>query len=82
MLNEHEMMEQLRAAIVAAGSQKAFADTHKFSQQYISDVLSGRRGVGAKILRAIGLEQVVSYRPLSVATNVAEGPHDTPNSAS
>lgn len=62
MLNEQDMMERLRAAIAAAGSQKTFADTHKLSQQYISDVLSGRRGVGKKLLDALGLERVVSYR--------------------
>lgn len=62
MLNEQDMMERLRAAIQAAGSQKAFADAHKVSQQYVSDVLNGRRGVGKKILDALALEQVVSYR--------------------
>lgn len=82
MLNEQDMMERLRAVIQTAGSQKAFAVTHKLSQQYISDVLSGRRGVGPRILRAIGLEQVVLYRPLNVATNVADDPKNTHNSAS
>lgn len=62
MLNEQDMMERLRAAIRAAGTQKAFADTHKLSQQYVSDVLNGRRGASKKILDALALEQVVSYR--------------------
>jgi DNA-binding transcriptional regulator YdaS (Cro superfamily) len=62
MLNEQEMMERLRAAIQVAGSQKAFAKAHGVSQQYISDVLMGRRGAGEKLLDALGLERVVSYR--------------------
>lgn len=62
MLSEHEVIVRLRAAIQAAGSQKAFAQQHRISQQYISDVLAGRRKPGQKILDALGIEQVVSYR--------------------
>ena len=32
------------------------------SQQYVNDVLKGRREPGESILKALGLERVVSYR--------------------
>jgi hypothetical protein len=62
MLSEYEVIVRLRAAIQAAGSQIAFAQQHHISQQYISDVLSNRRKPGQKILDALGVEQVVTYR--------------------
>jgi hypothetical protein len=62
MFTEDEIMEQLRGAIAAAGSQRAFADQHQIALQYINDVLRGRRKPGQKILDALGIERVVSYR--------------------
>lgn len=62
MLTEHDIMERLRAAITAAGSQRSFADQHKISLQYVNDVLRGRREPGQKILDALGIERVVNYR--------------------
>jgi hypothetical protein len=52
----------LQTAIHAAGSQKAFAQQHAISEQYITDVLHGRREPGQKILDALGYEKVVLYR--------------------
>lgn len=52
----------LDIAIVAAGSQKAFAKEAAISEQYLSDVLNGRRDIGDKLLKWFGLERVISYR--------------------
>lgn len=62
MLTEQEVVARLRAAIDTAGSQAAFARRHGISNQYVSDALRGRRELGQKILEAIGVERVVSYR--------------------
>lgn len=62
MLSEQDILERLRAAIRAAGSQQAFSREHGISAQYINDVVRGRREPGHKILEALGAERVVSYR--------------------
>lgn len=48
--------------MVSRATQKAVADQLGFSQQYLSDVLHGRKEPGAKILDALGLERVITYR--------------------
>ena len=55
-------MARLQAAIAAAGSQQAFARLHGISAQYVNDVVSERRPMGEKILNALGVEKVVTYR--------------------
>ena len=62
MLTEQDVIARLQAAIAAAGSQTAFAQQHGMSDQYVSDAVRGRREIGRKILDALGLERVVSYR--------------------
>lgn len=61
-MNEQDIREHLRIAVLTAGSQKAFAARHGISPAYINDVLQGRREPGEKILAAIGFERVVTYR--------------------
>ena len=43
-------------------SQRALADELGVTEGYISHVLEGRRAVGPKLLTALGLERVVTYR--------------------
>ena len=49
------------------GNQSQWAKEHDVSPAYVSDVLAGRRDPGKKILDALGLERVVTYRPSSKA---------------
>lgn len=49
-------------------SQKAVAVELGVSQQYLSDVLCGRKEPGDSILAPMGLERVVSYRKRSRAS--------------
>lgn len=44
-----------------AGSQKEWCRAHGISEQYVSDVLKGRRDVGNKVLEALGYRKVVIY---------------------
>lgn len=62
MLTEQDVMDRLRAAVTAAGSQKAYAEQIGVSQSYLSDVLIGNRAPGEKILTALDLEAVVMYQ--------------------
>lgn len=62
MLTERDVLDRLRAAVVAAGSQKAYADYIGVSQTYLSDVLTGNRAPGEKILTALNLKAVIMYQ--------------------
>jgi hypothetical protein len=62
MLTEREVMERLRAAVTSAGGQRRFAAAHGFTPAYVHDVLHGKRGLAQRILDALGIERVVSYR--------------------
>lgn len=62
MLTAHDVITRLRDAIAREGSQKAFAQAHHISEQYLSDVLRGRREPGQKILDALGVERIIRYR--------------------
>lgn len=44
------------------GGVTKWADAHKVSAQYVSDVLHGRRTPGKKILDALSLEKIVTFR--------------------
>ena len=61
-MNEQDVIARLREAIAAAGSQRAYAQAHNISEQYLSDVVRGRREPGQKILDALGIERVITYQ--------------------
>ena len=56
-----QLYADLRSAVHAAGDQKAFADLHGISPQYVSDVLNARKDPGPAILRALGLRKITAY---------------------
>src|SRR5262249_37260781 len=60
-LNLTDVINLLAAACEECGSQKAFADTHNISAQYVSDVMKRKREPGDAILRALGLRKVAMY---------------------
>ena len=43
------------------GSQRAFAEMHDVSAQYVTDVLRKHREPGERILDALGLQKVIVY---------------------
>lgn len=47
----------LKEACKEAGSQKAFAKKIGISEQYLSDVIKGRRDIGASIARGLDLRE-------------------------
>ena len=57
-----DVRDLLRRAISITGEQKAWADANHISQAYVSDVLARGREPGKKILNALGLERVTTYR--------------------
>lgn len=60
LLKRTDVIASLVIAINVAGSQKKFAERYDISEQYVSDVLRGRREPGEKILEVLGYERVVA----------------------
>lgn len=56
-IKEHALI----SGIIGHGQQKLFAQKAGISQQYLGDVLRGRREPGEAILSALGLRKVVYY---------------------
>lgn len=63
-LDESYVIAILKDAIDVAGSQKAFARKHNMSEQYVSDVVLRRRGIGDKILLALQLRRIVTFEKI------------------
>ena len=57
-----DVHESLAEAVKKAGNQTAFAKLHGMSLAYVNDVMNKRADPGQKILDALGLEKVVTYR--------------------
>lgn len=62
IIYEDRLREMIQIGVTVDGSQKAFAKRVGISEQYLSDILKGRREPGAKLLNYFGLERVVGYR--------------------
>jgi hypothetical protein len=65
-----QVQDMLRSECDKAGGQKAWGDARGISAQYVSDVIAGRRLPGSKVLAALGVERVVSYRRVRGGTDV------------
>ena len=57
-----QVRDRLNKAIERSGGQRAFAKQHSISVSYVNDVLRGRREPAGKILTALGLNRLVTYR--------------------
>ena len=53
-----------RNKTTSQASQAAFAKGLGVSSSYLNDVIRGRRRPGPKLLKALGIQRVVSYRPV------------------
>jgi len=61
-MNLSAVLRLIRRECDKAGSARAWAASIGVSGVYVADVLAGRRDPGPAILRALGVERVVSYR--------------------
>lgn len=62
MITRDELTARIQAAVKVAGSQRALAKQWDVSPSYVTDLLRGLRDPGPKILDALGIERVVTYR--------------------
>lgn len=53
------VLDELRAAIQRQGSAAAWGRRHGVGPGYLTDVLSGRRPPGAKILQGLGINRAL-----------------------
>jgi molybdenum-dependent DNA-binding transcriptional regulator ModE len=66
MLSREDVLKMLNKEIEKEGSQVNFARKYKMSNSYVHDVLVQRnRVLGKKVLKALGLERVDSYRRIA-----------------
>ncbi len=56
------VIAELVELVKRQGSQKQAAKFLGISEQYLADVLRGRRAPGKKVLEALGLQKVVVYK--------------------
>lgn len=61
-LDWNGVIARLRQSVNATGGQKAWAEKHGVSPQYVCDVLQSRRLPGDKITKALGLEKALLWR--------------------
>lgn len=61
-MTETELIGLLASKVLLAGSQSVWAKDNNMSAVYVSDVLNGRRAPGEKILAALDVERVITYR--------------------
>jgi len=66
MMNTESLISYIKTVIAdrCDGSQQRFAKENGFSPAYLSDVLTGRREPGKKILEAVGVERVTLYKKI------------------
>ncbi|WP_426221509.1 hypothetical protein [Methylobacterium sp. NFXW15] len=75
-LRREQVVDRLRAACAGAGGQAAGGRQNGVSQQYVHDVLRGRRDPGDTVLRPLGLQRATVYvprEPETVALYDADG---------
>ncbi len=64
-----EVRRRLQQQIDLHGSQTAAARNLGVSLAYLNDVIRGRREPGEKLLTPIGIQKVVIYQEMQVASN-------------
>lgn len=61
-MDADQVRDLLRAKTEEAGSSGTWARLNMIAPGYVADVLAKRRDPGGKILRALGLEKIVTFR--------------------
>lgn len=63
-MDKQELIAYIKSIIDSkySGLQVGFAQDHGLSAAYVNDVLRGRREPGKKILDAVGVERITTYK--------------------
>jgi transcriptional regulator with XRE-family HTH domain len=60
-MDENGFIKRLKTEVAKHGNQKKTAAALGISQQFLTDVLKGRRQPGEKLLAALGLEKRIEF---------------------
>jgi hypothetical protein len=63
-MDADDLVKLLRERCLAEGGAYRFAKNHEVSDQYVSNVLSGKYKPGPKIAMALGLKKVITFEPI------------------
>lgn len=61
-MTKTELLQYIQHLVDEYGTQKDLAEKLGVSTAYLSDVLQGKREPAGKMLEALGIERVVTYR--------------------
>jgi DNA-binding transcriptional regulator YdaS (Cro superfamily) len=61
-----DLIAILRSACERAGGQRAWAEAHGLSPQYVCDVLKGRRDVSERMANELGFLREVRFVPFAI----------------
>ena len=61
-MNADDVRRALQRAIDQEGTAAAWCKKHEIARGYVSDVLSVRQEPGDAILKALGIERIITYR--------------------
>lgn len=62
MASEAKLREDLKRRIKFGFNQTDLAKELKVSRSHLSEVLSGKKGIGDELAEALGYERIVTYR--------------------
>ena len=60
-MNEQVVLDEIQKMIEAEGSQVRVARALKMSPSYLSEIISGDRGLSDPVLRKLGFERITVY---------------------
>lgn len=61
LISEIEALDLLKAEILKFGSQRKWCKEHLISNQYVSDILTGKVAIGKSVQAALGIRRVIMY---------------------
>lgn len=60
-ITEAQALDLLKAEILKFGSQRKWCKEYLISNQYVSDILTGKVGIGKSVQAALGIRRVIMY---------------------
>ena len=61
MVNDEDMQKLLEAA--CGDNQRKWAKKHKFSPQYVNQVMNGKKPMSERMAKILGYKKVVDWQP-------------------
>lgn len=63
-LKEDQVVAMLIASVKKTGSQKKWGDQNKVSQQFVNDIVHGRRSVTDRVSSRLGFKRIVLFEAI------------------